>query len=117
MPYTARDYGLVSRVVSDSEALEAARGIASYERVNPSGHHHHHAICRRCGRMEPFEDRGFVLDRASAVASDLTQRMRHMPPAEFQDLLRPCFQEDEVKLILLGGALGLLARWLQLQWM
>jgi uncharacterized membrane protein YheB (UPF0754 family) len=67
--------------------------------------------------LEPFEDRGFVLDRASAVASELTDRMRHMPPGEFQDLLRPCFQEDEVKLILLGGALGLLAGWAQLQWM
>jgi Fur family transcriptional regulator, ferric uptake regulator len=40
------------------QRFEAARGIASYERVDPSGHHHHHAICRRCGRMEPFEDRG-----------------------------------------------------------
>jgi Fur family transcriptional regulator, ferric uptake regulator len=39
------------------QRFEAARGIASYERVNPNGHHHHHAICRRCGRMEPFEDR------------------------------------------------------------
>lgn len=67
--------------------------------------------------LEPFEDKSFVLDRASAVASELTDRMRHMPPGEFQDLLRPCFQEDEVKLILLGGALGLLAGWSQLQWM
>ncbi|HUO85834.1 MAG TPA: hypothetical protein VM617_00470 [Thermoanaerobaculia bacterium] len=67
--------------------------------------------------LEPFEDRTFVLDRASAVADDLTDRMRHMPPAQFQDLLRPCFQEDEIKLILLGGALGLLAGWMQLQWM
>lgn len=67
--------------------------------------------------LEPFEDRSFVLDRASAVASDLTERMRHMPPAEFQDLLRPCFQEDEVKLVILGGVLGLLAGWAQLQWM
>jgi Fur family transcriptional regulator, ferric uptake regulator len=45
------ELGLVQR-------FEAARGIASYERVNPNGHHHHHAICRRCGKMEPFEDRG-----------------------------------------------------------
>lgn len=44
------------------QRFEAARGVASYERVDPSGHHHHHAICRRCGRMEPFEDRG--LERA-----------------------------------------------------
>jgi Fur family transcriptional regulator, ferric uptake regulator len=40
------------------QRFEAARGTASYERIDPSGHHHHHAICRRCGRMEPFEDRG-----------------------------------------------------------
>lgn len=38
------------------QRFEAARGIAGYERVNPDGHHHHHSICRRCGRMEPFED-------------------------------------------------------------
>jgi Fur family ferric uptake transcriptional regulator len=44
------------------QRFEAARGIASYERIEPDGHHHHHAICRRCGRMEPFEDRD--LERA-----------------------------------------------------
>ena len=42
--------GLVRRI-------EVARGIAGYERVDPTGHHHHHAICRDCGRMVPFEDR------------------------------------------------------------
>jgi Fur family ferric uptake transcriptional regulator len=49
------------------QRLEAARGIASYERVNPDGHHHHHAICRRCGRMEPFEDRNLeqAIERVS----------------------------------------------------
>jgi Fur family ferric uptake transcriptional regulator len=41
--------GLVQRI-------EVTRGTAAYERVEPSGHHHHHAICRRCGRMETFED-------------------------------------------------------------
>lgn len=44
--------------------LEATRGIASYERVDPSGDHHHHAICRRCGRVESFED--LELERAIA---------------------------------------------------
>lgn len=41
--------GLVQR-------MEVARGTAGYERVEPGGEHHHHAICRRCGRMVPFED-------------------------------------------------------------
>ena len=42
--------GLVQRI-------EVCRGTAGYERVDPAGHHHHHAICRDCGRMVPFEDR------------------------------------------------------------
>jgi Fur family ferric uptake transcriptional regulator len=53
--------GLVQR-------FEATRGIASYERVSPSGDHHHHAICRKCGRMQPFEDP--ALERAIDGASD-----------------------------------------------
>jgi len=44
------ELGLVRR-------LEVCRGTAGYERVDPAGHHHHHAICRDCGRMVPFEDR------------------------------------------------------------
>jgi Fur family ferric uptake transcriptional regulator len=38
------------------QRLEVCRGTAGYERVDPGGEHHHHAICRRCGRLIPFED-------------------------------------------------------------
>ena len=31
-------------------------GVACYEPADPSGEHHHHAICERCGRMDAFED-------------------------------------------------------------
>jgi Fur family ferric uptake transcriptional regulator len=41
--------GLVQRI-------EVSRGTAGFERIDPTGHHHHHAICRDCGRMVPFED-------------------------------------------------------------
>jgi len=50
------------------QRFEIERGLAAYERVSPDGHHHHHAICRRCGRMEPFEDRD--LERAIAQVAD-----------------------------------------------
>lgn len=50
------------------QRFELARGIAAYERISPDGHHHHHAICRRCGKMEPFEDRD--LERAIAQIAD-----------------------------------------------
>ena len=53
--------GLVQR-------LEVSRGTAGYERVEPSGRHHHHAICRRCGRVVPFEDP--VLERAIERVSE-----------------------------------------------
>ncbi len=55
------ELGLVQRI-------EVTRGTAAYERVEPSGHHHHHAICRRCGRMETFEDRALEveIERVSA---------------------------------------------------
>jgi Fur family ferric uptake transcriptional regulator len=43
------ELGLVQRI-------EVCRGTAGYERIDPDGHHHHHAICRDCGRMVPFED-------------------------------------------------------------
>jgi len=40
--------GLVRRVDVD--------GTACYEPADPSGEHHHHAICDRCGRLDAFED-------------------------------------------------------------
>jgi Fur family ferric uptake transcriptional regulator len=43
------ELGLVTRI-------ELTRGTAAYERIEPDGHHHHHAICRNCGRTETFED-------------------------------------------------------------
>jgi Fur family transcriptional regulator, ferric uptake regulator len=31
-------------------------GTACFEPANPSGEHHHHAICERCGKRDAFED-------------------------------------------------------------
>jgi Fur family transcriptional regulator, ferric uptake regulator len=61
--------GLVQRI-------EVCRGTAGYERVDPTGHHHHHAICRDCGRMVPFEDPSLerALDKvAGAMSFDVTE--------------------------------------------
>jgi Fur family ferric uptake transcriptional regulator len=45
-------------------------GTACYEPADPSGEHHHHAICDRCGRMSAFEDSD--LER---VIADLGRRL------------------------------------------
>lgn len=62
----------------------------------------------------PFDDRRFDRERSRVVERLLRERMRALPPEEFQDLLRPCFQEDEWKLMLLGAILGLAAGTAQL---
>ena len=31
-------------------------GVACFEPADPSGEHHHHAICDRCGKKDAFED-------------------------------------------------------------
>lgn len=63
---------------------------------------------------DPFDHWPFIRDRARVIEELLRERMESLPPHEFQDLLRPCFQEDEMKLILTGAVLGFLAGWAQL---
>lgn len=57
----------------------------------------------------PFNDLTFARGRQKVVEELLYHRMVEMTPMEFQALLRPAFQEDEVKLILAAGSLGALA--------
>jgi Fur family ferric uptake transcriptional regulator len=49
------EIGLVQRV-------EIGQGIVRYEPVRHGRGHHHHLVCDRCGRLEPFTDEG--LERA-----------------------------------------------------
>jgi len=61
-----------------------------------------------------FDNPVFEQDRARAVESIMVERMVALSSEEFQDLLRPCFQEDEIKLILVGAFLGMGAGFCQL---
>lgn len=61
-----------------------------------------------------FEDPDFNAERAEVVKRLIRERMEALAPREFQNLLRPAFQEDEMKLILLGAFLGFLAGMAQL---
>jgi len=58
---------------------------------------------------DPFDHWQFNRERGAVIEEVLRERMQRMPPEQFQDLLRPCFQEDEIKLILAGAVLGLAA--------
>ena len=36
--------------------VDAGDGIARYEPLRPDGDHHHHLVCRDCGKVEAFSD-------------------------------------------------------------
>lgn len=55
------EHGLVERVA-------VGEGQARFEPLHPSGHHHHHLVCGRCGRLVAFADPG--LERAISGLSD-----------------------------------------------
>ncbi|VEU36003.1 unnamed protein product [Pseudo-nitzschia multistriata] len=49
------------------------------------------------------------------ISDTLARRLKVLSPTEFEDLLHPVFQEDEITLIATGGVLGLAAGGLQTQ--
>ena len=51
-----------------------------------------------------------ALDMENIIRS----KMAELPPDEFEGVLHPAFQEDEIQLILLGGVLGAIVGALQL---
>lgn len=67
--------------------------------------------------LESFDDPQFTRERGVVIEKMFRERMQAMTSEEFQDLLRPAFQEDEWILIVVGGALGLAAGFAQLFFM
>ncbi|WLF83153.1 hypothetical protein [Moraxella sp. ZY210820] len=59
--------------------------------------------------MKPMSDPEFNASRAQKIYTMFRDRIRELTPQEFQNLLRPAFQEDEWILIVLGGITGFLA--------
>ena len=59
--------------------------------------------------MVPVSDPAFNASRAQKIFQMFKDRINQLTPKEFQNLLRPAFQEDEWILILLGGVTGFVA--------
>lgn len=64
--------------------------------------------------LQPLANKQFNQERSAALAVLLAGKMKEMTPGEFQDLLRPAFQQDEWILLLLGTVTGLIAGTAQL---
>jgi Fur family transcriptional regulator, ferric uptake regulator len=62
--YRALDALVELRLV---KRVDAGDGIARYEPAPASGEHHHHVVCRDCGKVEAFADPQLerVIDRVS----------------------------------------------------
>jgi Fur family transcriptional regulator, ferric uptake regulator len=47
--------------------VDAGDGVARYEPATADGHHHHHLVCRDCGKVEAFSDPRLerAIDRAA----------------------------------------------------
>ena len=59
--------------------------------------------------MVPVCDPAFNASRAQKIYQMFRERILELTPREFQNLLRPAFQEDEWILIVLGGVTGFIA--------
>ncbi len=64
--------------------------------------------------MGPLSEPAFNKERGRVLEKILSERMKALSSAEFQDMLRPAFQEDEWIFLVLGAVTGLLAGTLQL---
>lgn len=84
-------------VVPDSVVSAARQGLVELAR-EPASHPTHVYLADKLG-----------------VEATLCTRLQRLPPAEFEDLLHPVFQEDEIILIVVGGALGAVAGLLQMR--
>lgn len=62
---------------------------------------------------EVFADPAFNRERAPVVARVLAGQMKALEPEAFQGILRPAFQEEEFRLMVVGGVFGALAGLLQ----
>jgi Fur family transcriptional regulator, ferric uptake regulator len=51
-----------------AQRVELGQGTVRYEPVREGPGHHHHLVCERCGRLEPFTDA--ELERAISRLSD-----------------------------------------------
>ena len=50
------------------QRVEIGKGMVRYEPIRHGPGHHHHLVCDRCGRLQPFADDG--LERAIASLSE-----------------------------------------------
>jgi hypothetical protein len=73
------------------------------------------AIQQTANEPERYPELHQYVTKQLDISNTLSTRLKLLQPKEFEDLLHPVFQEDEIILIATGGVLGFLAGLLQTQ--
>ena len=112
-PKSDRTHALIRR--HTMPLIDDAAGVAAPAARVAVGSQRYDAMKEEVGRraleLTPaaFDDPVFNAERGVMVEKMMCERMTALSPDEFQELLRPAFQEDESKLIAAGAVLGGLA--------
>lgn len=67
------------------------------------------AIAKAAENPKEYSDLHRYMTYSLDIEETLSERLKTLSPIEFEDLLHPVFQEDEILLIAAGGVLGALA--------
>lgn len=109
-PTTEKMFAIVNTHVAD--AIERVAGAQKTAAKMTMGEKNYANLKQDlCDRIMEFlpESLGYLeqyAEEALDVENTLRVKMAGLPPAEFEGLLHPVFEEDEWKLILMGGVLG-----------
>jgi uncharacterized membrane protein YheB (UPF0754 family) len=71
------------------------------------------AIEKTANEPENYPELHSYISQQLDISETLAHRLKELPPKQFEDLLHPVFQEDEIILIVTGGVLGAAAGLLQ----
>jgi uncharacterized membrane protein YheB (UPF0754 family) len=73
------------------------------------------AIQKAADEPELYPELHRYITKQLDISETLASRLKELPPKQFEDLLHPVFQEDEIILIATGGVLGFAAGLVQTQ--
>ena len=67
------------------------------------------AVAKAAQNHKQYPELHSYMTNGLDIEETLSARLKLLPPKEFEDLLHPVFQEDEIILIAVGGVLGAIA--------
>ena len=118
-PYAANFFALLR--AHTLVFLEKLLAEISTVAITAMGSSRRYAEMKECMAKKILEELPNIIDQSFAYSQEaldmertIASRMSQLPPDEFEGVLHPAFQEDELTLIFLGGVLGCIVGIVQL---